>query len=157
MLIQIYFWRFLMKKQMTKKQAKRDNLIVFIIVLAIGIALLALGLTISELKLIGLFFGGIFILCAPIAWCSRNKSIKHSYCPHCDAKYDYNRDISWDETDRIETDTKVTSVVEFTCVCPNCGEEYIFSEKFLTASYDKNKGAWKEHNLRTIAKKHFVK
>lgn len=146
-----------MKKQMTKKDAKKNNLITTIVILAIGVVILVLGLCIEDLLFLALLFGGCFVLLSPYVWYIGNKSIKHSFCPHCETKYDYNENISWDEEDRIESENKITSVVEFTCTCPKCKEEYTFSEKFIIASYDKNKGVWVEHNLSQLAKKHFIK
>ena len=145
-----------MKKQMTKKEAKKNNLITTIVCLAIGIVILVLGLCIEGLIVMALF-GGVFVLLSPYLWYVGNRSIKHSFCPYCETKYDYNEDICWDEEDRIESEDKITSVVEFTCTCPKCKEEYTFKEKFIIASYDKNKGVWKEHNLSQLAKNHFTK
>ena len=145
-----------MKKQKTKKQAKKTNFITFLVVLIIGVACLVAGFVL-DILIVGALFGGCFILAAPYVWFLGNKAIKHSYCPHCETKYDYNHDISWDEEEAYETDTREYSVVEFTCTCPKCKEEYVFKQKFTTAVYDKQKGSWKEFNLQQLVKKHFVK
>lgn len=145
-----------MKKQKTKKQAKKANLVLLFVMLIIGAVVIALGYF-FDLMIIGLIFGGCFILTGLYVCYSWNRSIKHSYCPKCDAKYDYDADISWAEEDRIDSDTKITSIVEFTCKCRSCGAEETFKEKFIIANYDKEKGVWKEHNLSQLAKKHFIK
>ena len=152
-----YYLEVIYEKTKDKKRSKKNNLITFSAILAIGIVILALGIIIDGLFIIALIFGGCFILLSPYVWYLGNKAIKHSFCPYCETKYDYDEDVRWDEEEIIETENKTTSVVEFTCTCPKCREEYTFQDKFIIASYDKNKGVWNERNLSQLVKKHFVK
>ena len=145
-----------MKKQTTIKQAKRKNLIEFIILELIGVACIVVG-AIIELMLFGLIFGVVFLFAGVYSWFSTKKAIKHSFCPHCQTKYDYNKDISWDEVESDSTDTTEFSIVEFTCTCPKCGEELTFSQKFVTSTYNKSKDRWIDRNLDVMVKKHFIK
>ena len=155
-----------MKKQITKSQAKKANATQLVVLLIIGIVVLVISgvLLLFEtaeliygIALFGLLFGICFIIAGPLSWYNQNKSIKHSFCPCCETKFDYNTDIEWIETERIDEDRVVTSVVEFTCTCPKCKEEHVFNEKFVVARYNEKKGAWENRNLKQLVKKYFVK
>ena len=151
-----------MKQQTTKTQAKKANatqlkvlLLISIVSLIIGGILLALNISelVFGIALFALMFGIIGIIISPIAWYNQNKCINHSFCPHCEAKFDYNTDIKWTESERLDEGSVVKSIVEFTCTCPVCGEEHVFEEKFDIAHYDEKKGAWVNKNLTQLVKK----
>lgn len=146
-----------MKKEKTKEQALKAILILFIVTEAIAVICLALGFIISGLWIFGLIFGASFALGGVYIYFSYKKAIKRSFCRDCGTKYDFNNDITWEEVERVEKDSKEISKVEFTCKCPNCGKTQEFSYNFMVSFYDKSKGRWIEKNLETMARKYFWK
>ena len=146
-----------MKKQQTKKEALKKNLIEFIIFEAIALVIVILGIIISDFILFALIFAVAFALGGLYFWFDGKKRIKHSYCPYCEAKYNYKDDIKWEETESIETNRKETSVVEFECTCPNCKEVTTFTKKFVTAQYVEKTGEWKQYSIDSLVKNFFWK
>ena len=144
-----------MKKQQTKEEALRSSWAVLIVLWAIGCACLIFGLIVREFLDFAGIIAAIMILVGPYLLITTRKRIKRSYCPSCATAYDYQKDISWEETEEMETDNKQTAVVEFVCHCRKCNEKTIFTKKFVVASYDKNKNTWKYNNVETLARKYF--
>ncbi len=146
-----------MTKQQTKEEAFKSNLVTLIVVEAIGVICLVLGFIIQDLMIVAMIFAATFILVGPYVWAKGKKCINRSYCPSCSTKYNYQKDISWEVTDTMETATKETANVEFECVCPNCNEVQVFNQNFVTASYDQKKNSWKQNNIQTLTRKYFWK
>ena len=146
-----------MKKQQTKEEAFKSNLITLIVLEAIGVICLVLGFIIQDLLIFAMLFALTFILVAPYVWVQGKKRINRSYCPSCSTKYDYQKDISWEVTDTTETATKETANVEFECLCRNCKEKQEFTQKFVVATYDQKNNSWKENNIETLTRKYFWK
>ena len=145
------------KKVKTKEKALKENLTTLIVLEILGAAFLILSFLIEGIMIFGLLFAVSFIFGGIYVYFIGKKAIKHSYCPDCNTKYDYANNINWEEVERIEKNDKVISKVEFNCVCPNCGKVQEFSQDFTVLYYDKKKGAWKENNLNSMVRKHFVK
>ena len=142
-----------MKKVPSKKAAKRSNFILFALFVITAVVAVAC-LTIPEAQMIAPpagFFSLIFLLIHS----SEAKKIKRSYCRACSAPFDYDRDISWEEIDEVESGNTLVSTVEFTCVCPACGKEHIFRKKFVVARRDSKTGQVKYSNIKNLARKTF--
>ena len=146
-----------MEKQKTKEKALKENKTTFIVLEAIGVAFLVLGIILSDLLIIAAMFAITFILGGVWSFFRGKKIISRSFCPHCNTKYDYQKDISWEEIQRDETVDKVMAKVEFQCCCPQCKEKIDFVESFKIMYYDKQKNTWKQNNLSTMARKYFWK
>ena len=97
-----------------------------------------------------------------------NERIKRSFCPNCETKYDYEDDVSWEVTQENVSYPKSnssssndvyarrTAVLEFSCECSCCGHVTGFSKNFeIAVQY--NNGNIREKNIRTEARKYFVK
>ena len=128
----------------------------FIIIEAIGVVCLVLGFVLG-IAIIGILFALSFILGGLYVWSKGKKCISRSYCPHCEKKYNYDTDISWEITDTTETINKITANVEFECICSKCENQQTFTQKFVTSYYDQKQDAWKENNIHTMARKYFWK
>ena len=146
-----------MGKVKTKKEALKGNLITFIGMEVLGTVGLVLGLLFEDIMILGLIFAITFVLGGVYVYLDGKKAINRSYCLDCKTKYDFNKDINWEEVERVEKNDRVISKVEFECTCPKCGVIQEFSQNFTVSHYDKKKGEWRENNLYTMARKYFVK
>ena len=145
-----------MKETDTKEKALKENTKIVIVMELIGVICLAIGIIFEDLVFIGVI-GLILIPAGFFVLSDGKKRINRSFCPYCGEKYDYENDVSWEETERFDEENKVVANVEFECCCSNCGETQEFSQKFTILSYDKNKNTWKQNNLKTMARKYFWK
>ena len=143
------------------KQTKQKFLIVII---AIAVTSLVVGLMFEDNPDIGGFAGVIFIgdlfigtLTYFIYGGQRKKQIMRSFCPHCEAQFDYEEDVSWKEVGRTTGDTSIQSNVLFECECPECGKVTKFQQKLTTATYNKNSGNWTTHDIDTLGSALFLK
>ena len=146
-----------MSKQVTIEQAKKANLITFIVLEAIAVICLVVGLIVDLIFIVGAVFAATFFLGGIYLYFDGKKRIKFSFCPECKTKYDYNNDISWEESEQIEKENSIDAVVDFECVCHNCGNVREFSRKFQIAYYEKSKGRWRQNNLSSMVRKYFWK
>ena len=146
-----------MAKQITKGKALKDNLRTFIVIEALAVIFFVVGFIIPAIQIIAILFAVSFVLGGFIAFSAGKKCINRSFCPKCSAKYDYERDISWEEIEREEKTNKIVAKVEFRCVCPECKQQNEFVQPFTILYYDKQKNTWKQNNLRTMARKYFWK
>lgn len=144
------------KEKQLKQKAKKENLLTFIIITVIAAVCLIVGGIFETLRFL-FFFGGLLVIIALGVYISGVIRIKRSFCPYCGAKYDYESDISWVESSRIDSENQVESIVDFECSCPDCGKETAFSKKFVIMQYDKNKNKWTTFNIRDKAKNYFWK
>ncbi len=150
---------------MTERNKRlRKNMILLLISLALMVALIIVaivgflnaGIIMSAIGFLGfcVFLGVTFGF-----WVYR-KSIKRSYCPCCGTHYNYENDISWEETERYTKDTAKTSrdiaKIEFECHCPKCHQTQIFKQTFTLYEMNLETGKQKAYNLRDSAKKYFV-
>ena len=93
----------------------------------------------------------VYMLIGPFAI----KELKRLFCENCGEKFDYENDVEWEVVEEISEGNSRTAVVEFTCTCGKCGDTKSFTKKFKVASYDSQKGTWRQQNLNTLCRKHF--
>lgn len=116
-------------------------------------------------------FGVILLIPAPFLvaylYYQYNQKSKRNFCPKCGAKFDYEKDISWNVTNSEEksytpqSNSNSKKIVEktfetvcFDCRCAKCGEVTTFNKKFTTAvCYDD--GSVQEKSVETQAKEYF--
>ena len=110
---------------------------------------------------------GLALIIAPVVTIGELARYKRLFCTNCGKKYDYESDISWEETDEEikEYDTvpspgakhisaKRFSTVQFKCHCQNCNTYNTFSKKYQTGTaYDD--GSVKEKDIYAVVKKYF--
>ena len=87
----------------------------------------------------------------------RKKQIMRSFCPHCEAKFDYEEDVSWKEVGQTIGDTLIKSDVLFECECHECGKKTKFQKKLTIAAYNKNNDNWTTHDIDTLGAALFLK
>lgn len=149
------YWRYAMTKK--TKSLKKEKLVVRIvsaIFLAIAIVLIAVGFSSDDLIFLSLI-GFLFLAGALYTYFNCMQRVKRSFCPECGRKYDYEDDIAWGVSDEVETQDKVTAMVEFECTCSHCGKNVNFRKNFVISRYDKQKNAWINSNITQLAKKYF--
>ena len=127
--------------------------IAFLLMIAVS---LALGLLISP----AFYFFIILFAISYLAVIPREKrKLKRSFCPHCNAHFDYSKDIEATEVTRSYTSStqsaKGVSTVRFTCTCPNCAHSHSFTKRITVARADFN-GKVDFYNLSHISKNMFV-
>ncbi|MBQ7906434.1 MAG: hypothetical protein IJ309_00510 [Clostridia bacterium] len=139
-----------------KRAKKQLHLSNFIFILLIAGSVVA-GLFINEYIFIAT---AVLFLIWMIYSSGLRTSIKRSFCPKCKAHYNYDEDIDWDvvgeEISSSGQNNRVSQklTVEFSCTCPECDHEMIFTKKFTTASVDDMHG-YQGNSLDDQARKFF--
>ena len=149
------------KKGKTKGKEKVKALIAFLILFVISVGMIVGGVLLiskseiaaAALLLIGAiwFFGNFAHLKQTLG------KIKRSFCSKCGARFDYNHDIAWTESQVENGATKHTATFEIECRCPECGNSDYHKTKAVIAYYDKSKNTWVQKNVRSEARKLFIK
>lgn len=153
---------------MTELQIQKDKckkiMIAGAIVAACALIILIIGaaLTVDALRAIGIF-GILGAIISVWVGYDRLEKVKRSYCPACGKKFDYENDVSWEETEENEktnsssssTTATLEATVEVQCHCANCGNSIEFTKKFIIAKMDKD-GKVTRKNLRTEVRKYFI-
>lgn len=129
-------------------------------------SLIFAGIAAAICAVIGTFLGGILIglivaavvICISAYFVLKNLvSIKRSFCKACGAKYNYERDISWEVSSQQEKERSVVAHVNVECTCPNCGEITEFSVTQTVASIDPKTGRIRQANISNLMKNYFYK
>ena len=76
------------------------------------------------------------------------------FCKDCGHKFDYEKEVGYDQRDEVVYNKKRVATVDFECRCSKCGAAREFSRKFTTAYID-DKGKVHYYNLRKEIKNLF--
>lgn len=142
-----------------REKALKTNRIASLVEIAIGAVLLGIvaifGSKMSSILYLLVGFVGLVIFLTGVLWGTMIRSrVKKCYCKNCGEKYNYQNDVAWEVTDEIASDKAITDVVEFTCSCSHCGDEFHFTRKFRVAYYD-DKGNIHRHDIHSLVNKFF--
>ena len=131
-----------------------------------GMAIVAGGLLCLLSAMLGLI---IFVLLTGVfgyLFITMRKQNKRNFCPKCDTRFDYERDVAWTVTG---TETKhhnpsnsnqkslvseKVAAVSFTCTCSQCGEKKQFVKKFTIAK-KYNDGTLEQKNIEELVANYF--
>lgn len=155
----------ILKEPQTLAEAKKKTIVTCIV------SGLAYAIVCVLFFIISPWLGGILLIPAPFliayVYYLCNQKSKRNFCPKCGAKFDYEKDVSWNVTNYEEksytpqSNSNSKKIVEkrfetvcFDCKCAKCGEVTSFEKKFTTAvCYDD--GSVQVKSAETQAKEYF--
>lgn len=130
-----------------KKKAMRGFLITTIVLLVI--------IVVSFILLAPL---GFLLLAVSVwLWPGEFMRIRRVYCNQCGNAFDWQRDVSCQTQNQVQSAKKVTATVEFECRCHHCGAEKTFRKVFTIARYSEQDHSWRKENLSALCRRYFEK